>query len=46
VLGDPEKNEVVIETVTGVRIARVPRPGPHATAYVLVLEIDGEKVSR
>ncbi len=45
-LGDPEKKEIVIETLNGVRVARVPRPGPHATAYVLVLEIQGDKVDR
>ena len=45
-LGDPGKQEIVIENVNGVRVARVPRPGPHATAYVLVLEIDKEKVER
>ena len=45
-LGDPEKNEIAIETVNGVRIARVSRQGPHATAYVLCLEIEGEKVER
>lgn len=45
VLGDSGK-AVVVETINGVRVARVPRPGPHATAYVLVIEIDGEKVER
>jgi len=46
VLGDPQKQEVTIEMVNGVRVARVPRPGPHATAYVLVLEIEGDKIER
>jgi len=46
VLGDPQKQEVTIETINGVRVARVPRPGPHATAYVLVLEIAGDKIER
>jgi alpha-L-fucosidase len=45
-LGDPGKQEIVIENVNGVRVARLPRPGPHATAYVLVLEIDKDKVER
>jgi alpha-L-fucosidase len=45
-LGDPGKQEIVIDNVNGVRVARVPRPGPHATAYVLVLEIDKERVER
>ncbi len=45
-LGDPEKKEIAIETINGVRVARVPRPGPHATSYVLCLEIKGDTVER
>ena len=45
-LGDPDKKPIAIEMTNSVRVARVPRPGPHATAYVLTLEIDGDKVQR
>lgn len=45
-LGDREKKEITIETINGVRVARVPRPGPHATSYVLCLEIKGDTVER
>jgi len=45
-LGDREKKEITIETINGVRVARVPRPGPHATSYVLCLEIKGDTMER
>jgi len=45
-LGDPNQESVKIDTVEGIRVARVPRNGPHATAYVLVVEIEGQKVER
>jgi alpha-L-fucosidase len=44
-LDDPS-TDIAIETINDVKVARVPRPGPHATAYVLVVEIEGERVER
>jgi alpha-L-fucosidase len=41
ILGDPERSECRIELINGVRTVHVPRQGPHATANVLCLEIDG-----
>jgi len=45
-LGDPAKQPIEIQTTNNIRIARVPRPGPHATAYTLCVEIEGDKVQR
>ncbi|MDH7599689.1 MAG: alpha-L-fucosidase [Sedimentisphaerales bacterium] len=45
-LSESGTEPVKIETVNEIRVARVPRNGPHATAYVLVVEIEGDKVER
>jgi alpha-L-fucosidase len=44
-LDDPA-TDISIRTVNGTRVAGVPNNGPHATAYVLVVEIEGDKVER
>lgn len=45
-LGDPARTPCTVETINGVRTVWVQRQGPHATANVLCLEIDGERVER
>jgi hypothetical protein len=45
ILGDPARAECRTEVINGVRTVYVPRQGPHATANVLCLEIEGETVT-
>lgn len=42
ILGDPERKECAVALINGVRTVQVQREGPHATANVLCLEIEGE----
>jgi alpha-L-fucosidase len=44
ILGDPERTPCAIEIINGVRTVQVQRQGPHATANVLCLEIEGVTV--
>lgn len=44
-LNDPNET-IKIDTIDDIRVARIPRNGPHATAYVLVVEIEGERIER
>lgn len=46
ILGDAAQTPCRIETVNGVRTVWVQRQGPHATANVLCLEIEGDVVQR
>lgn len=45
-LGDPQRQELKIDTVNGVRVVKLPRPAPVALANVLCLEIAGDKLER
>ena len=44
ILGDAQQTDCAIEIINGVRTVQVPRQGPHATANVLCLEIEGDAV--
>jgi alpha-L-fucosidase len=46
VVGDPTQAPITIDEVNGVRVAHVTRNGPNAIAYVICLEITGDKVER
>jgi alpha-L-fucosidase len=46
ILGDRTRTPCPIGVVNGVRTVTVQRQGPHATANVLCVEIDGERVER
>ncbi len=43
-LSDLKKDNLTIETVNGVRVVQTPRNPPHATANVLVVEMEGDFV--
>jgi alpha-L-fucosidase len=45
ILGDAERKPCAIELVNGIRTVSVQRQGPHATANVLCLEIEGDTVN-
>ncbi len=45
ILGDPKHTPCAIETVNGIRTVSIQRQGPHATANVLCVEIDGAEVT-
>lgn len=44
ILGDEQRTPCKIETIRGRLVAYIQRQGPHATANVLCLEIDGDTV--
>lgn len=44
ILGDPAQASCEIETINGIQTVQIQRQGPHATANVLCLEIEGDRV--
>lgn len=44
ILGDPTQIPCKIETINGIQTVQIQRQGPHATANVLCLEIEGDRV--